>query len=346
MALIFSLLAFLASASLPKDKASTVPRHVSQLHDWLAAKTDPKVGVLSQANYDSVHHLLPSTVEPMIFSHKDDLLQHTRNGSVHASVMSSLPADSSGLVMFSSTLVSPRGMFTAEPADTLRFAIDAAIVRALHDNVDSKAAAKNQPFEYVAVHTCKTNQVNLFPFPDPAQGDRLQKAIERGYLRVAALGPKGVTRAGPGSNWGPAGDYSAVPPTGFYPEFLDAVEAAFRANYSVDFQRVWADSSPGVMDLLLNDEADTTEPYMTIDAFHAGRSRTHSFIFSCTTLGTDSTFLVADTDLQSELNREAKLASEVEELKLELAALRGETGVTAGAASAFVLAGVALVAPL
>jgi hypothetical protein len=339
MALVFSLLGFLASASLPKDKASTIPRHVNQLHDWLEAKATPRVGVLSQPNYDAVHHLLPKKCEPVIFAHKEDLLKHTLNGSVHASVMSSMPADSTGLVLFSSTLVSPRGIFTAEPADTLRLAIDAAIVRALHANVDVTAAANNQPCcsNHVAVHTCKTNQVELFPFPDPVPNDRLSKAIARGHVRVASYDQP---------NWGTAGDYSVVPHTGFYPEFLDAIEVAFKANYSVGFERVWiAGGGTPVMNALLTDDADITEPYMGIDAFHEGRSRTHSFISSCTTLGTDSTFFVADTDLQSELDREAVLASEVQQLKLEIATLKGSAGDSASSTtSSFALAAAALFA--
>ena len=38
----------------------------------------------------------------------------------------------------------------------------------------------NQPFEFVAVHTCRTSDEDfdtLFPFPDPVPGDRLDKAI-------------------------------------------------------------------------------------------------------------------------------------------------------------------------
>ena len=76
--------------------------------------------MLSQGNFDSVHHLLPDKTEAVIFAHTDDLVEHTRNGSVDASLISGLPEDEKGLVTFSSTLVSPRAMFSAEPADTLR----------------------------------------------------------------------------------------------------------------------------------------------------------------------------------------------------------------------------------
>jgi hypothetical protein len=335
MALICSLLAFLASADLPKDSASTTPRHVTQLHDYLEAKTNPTVGVLSQGNFDSVHHLVPDKTKPVIFSHVDDLVAHTRNGSVDASLISGLPENEKGLVLFSSTLVSVRAMFTAEPADTLRRAIDAAIVRALHDNADRQAAANNPPFDFVAVHTCRTDEVDRFPFPTPVAGDRLQKAVARGKLRIAALGPY---------DWGQDGNYKADPPTGFWPEFYKAVEGHFNTQYGVGFERVYNGSSAGTMNLLETDEADATEPYWTVDAYHKGTPRPHAFVYSCTTLGYDSTFLVADLDLQSELTHEAELKSEVETLKQELAKLQGQTGEVAS--TAFAVAAGALVALL
>jgi hypothetical protein len=339
MAVILSLLV-LASAQLPADRAASVPRHVSQPHDFLSAKEAPKVGVLSQGNFDSVHHLLPDKAQARIFSDKDDLIAHTRNSSVDASLISGLPADDTGLVTFSSTLVSVRAMFSAEPADTLRLALDAAIVRALHANADRNAAAKNPPFQFVAVHTCRTDEVERFPFPAPVDGDRLQQAIDRGYLRIAALGPY---------DWAHDGNYKTDPHTGFWPEFLSAVETHFREEYNVGFQRVWAAGSADTMNLILNGDADATEPYWTVDAYHdvdgTLTPRPHAFRFSCSTLGYDSTFMVADTQLQGEIAREAELESEVVELKREVEALRKETGGVEGGAPFVVLAG-ALVASL
>jgi hypothetical protein len=337
MAPALPLLALLAAAS-------SVPKNVRQLNDWLADMENPRVGVLSQPNYDAVHHLLPSKVEPVIFAHKEDLLKHTLNGSVHASVMSSMPADISDFVTFSSTIISTRGMFTAEPADTLRLAIDAAIVRALNEAVDVTAAANNQPCcsNHVAVHTCKSNDVSLFPFPDPVAGDRLEAAIARGHLRVASYNQP---------NWGTSGDYSVVPHTGFYPDFLAAIEAAFEANYNVTFQRVWIsgteemDTGTAVMNSLDTDEADTTEPYMGIDAFFQGRSRTHTHVSSCTTIGTDSTFFIADPaeqELKLEHDREEELTTEVNKLKLEIDTLKKADTVADSDSTAFAVAAGAL----
>jgi hypothetical protein len=128
-------------------------------------------------------------------------------------------------------------------------------------------------------------------------------------------------------------------PTGFWPEFLTAVEGHFKSNYNVGFERVWAAGSADTMNLLLTGDADVTEPYWTVDAYHEGTPRPHAFIYSCSTLGYDSTFLVADTTLESEIKREEALASEVEELKLELDKLREETGTGVTVASFAVAAG-------
>ena len=56
-----------------------------------------------------MHHLVPDKTTAVIFAHVDDLVAHTRNSSVDASLISGLPEDETGLVTFSSTLVSVRG---------------------------------------------------------------------------------------------------------------------------------------------------------------------------------------------------------------------------------------------
>jgi hypothetical protein len=337
MALILSLLVSWALAeTLPQDKATSVPRHVNALHDFLAAKAEPKVGVLSDANFDSVHTLLPEKTTPVKYEDMAHLIAATRNQEVDASVISGLPEDQSGLVMFSSTIVSVDTMFSALPADTLRLAIDAAIVRTLHNKGDRTAAEKNPPMEFVAVHTCRTDQVEKFPFPEPVAGDRLSQAIDRGSLRIASYGP---------FDWGGnTGNYKVDPPTGFWPEYYNAIEKEFKAHYNIDFERVYSMSGAGTMNLLLDGDADVTEPYMTVESYHnmtvdgkwTDVPRWHSFVLSCSTLATDSTFLVADTDLQSELKRENELEQQVKDLQLEVKQLKGEEAsgalaVTAGA---------------
>jgi hypothetical protein len=330
-----SLLAVLAAATLPEDSAkASAPQNVFQLYDYLNAKETPKLGVISQGNFDSVHHLVPDKTIPVIIDNTDHVVEFTLNGSVDAALLSSAPAPVKKIIQFTSTLVSPRGMFTADPADTLRLAIDAAIVRALHDNVDRKAAANWPPNNFVSVHTCRTDEVDRFPFPDAVPGDRLQEALDRGHVLIAALGSS--SNIGEGSNWGKDGDYTADPPVGFWPEILGGVEKAFKDHYGVGFQRVFRGSSADTMNLLLSGDADTTEPYWIIDGYHeidgVQRPRPHAFISSCTTLGTDSTFLVLDTALQEEDNLVVELESEVAALKIEVETLKGQV-VDNGAAS-------------
>jgi hypothetical protein len=271
------------------------------------------LGCLSKGNFDGVHHLVPDKTTPVVFSDVDVLLECTRNGTLDASIISGFPEDETGLVTFSSTMVSVHSMFTAEPADTLRLAIDAAIVRALHAQADRIAAANWPPFQYLAVHTCRTDEVDRFPFPDPVDGDRLAEAKSRGALRIASIG---------GAKWGIDGDYSQDPPVGFWPEFYNAIEEHFKEGTGVGFERVAGSGSVDVMDLVLNGEADATEPYWLMAGYHNDMARQHLFIPSCSTLGYDKTFIVADLNLAIEVA--ALEAAEAEAAALETAKAEAE----------------------
>ena len=177
-------------------------------------------------------------------------------------------------------------MFTCpdQECDTLLEAMDAAIVRALHDGADVDSARNNPPFEFVAVHTCRTNLIERFPFPVAQPQDRLWNAIQTGSLRIAALGPY---------NWTNQGDYQQEGgPTGFWPDMYSAIESHFKNGTGIGFERVYNASSDGVMASIEGNNADITEPYWTVDAFYKDRARQHQFAMSCTTLGYDSTFLV------------------------------------------------------
>ena len=78
-------------------------------------------------------------------------------------------------------------------------------------------------------------------------------------------------------NWSNSGDYTASPPTGFWPNVTAVIERHFMAAMGFGFQRVFNATSDGTMDLVANDLADITEPYWTIDAYYNGRSRQHFF---------------------------------------------------------------------
>jgi hypothetical protein len=264
--------------------ASSKILNVRDLRSFLTTSVKvPRVGVLSTANFDSIHHLVPAHTEAVIFEDTQDVVNAVVNGDIDAGLVSGIPPLHSEIYTFSSTIVSLRAMFVHDDAGSLRYAIDAAIVRALHTGADVRAASNNYPFEYVSAHTCRTNDVDRFPFQKVPDDTQWNVIASRGHVRVAALGPY---------NWGTDGDYTVSPPTGFWPEFYNDVEKWFLNGTGYSFERVYFSSSAQVMDALLNGTVDATEPYWTVDAFHNNRARIHLFQSSCTTIGYDSTFIV------------------------------------------------------
>lgn len=284
-----SLLAALAAACVctATKPLRATPTSVGELNVDLEAAPSPSLGVLSQGNFDSVHHLIPKATQAVIFEDAAHLMTAVHNGTVSAGLMSGTPPSKDGVATFSSMLISPRAMLTCtgEECDTLLEAIDAAIVRALHNATDVSAARAHAPFEYVSVHTCKTNEpVDRFPFPTPRPNDRLFNATKRGVLKIGALGPY---------DWGNSGNYTATPPTGFWPDFYESAQAYFEEGTGgVTFERVWFPGSDAVMAAVESGDADVTEPYWTVDAYYEERARQHKFDTSCTTIGYDSTFIV------------------------------------------------------
>ena len=121
------------------------------------------VGFLSQGNYESVHTILHSMAEPVIYTGTAELIAAVEAGEVAAGLMSGLPQDPANkLHVFGSGLVSPRAALfqPGSVSDDLLDAVDAAIVRIYTAGTDVALAEANAPFEMVAVHTCKANQVD------------------------------------------------------------------------------------------------------------------------------------------------------------------------------------------
>lgn len=293
------------------------PEHVGELYELLALRASPTLGVLSDGNFDSVHHLLPSTTRGVIFESTASLEAAVEAGAVDAGLISGIPQNANGLLgTFSSTLVSPRAMFSCgeEECDTLVEALDASIVRALDQGADVEAARNNPPFEYVSVHTCRTSEWSRFPYADATQGDRLDQARQRGTIRLASLGKY---------DWGNAGNYTASPPTGFWPDFERAIEIELERHLGVSFERVWAPTSDATMDLVRDGLADATPPYWTIDAFYENRARQHTFAPTCTTLGYDSTFLVRIDPSSSSSNRKSASSRSIALASAATAAIMG-----------------------
>ena len=169
-------------AALIATATATYPTNVGELYTAMAVLPAPTLGVLSAGNFDSVNHMLPSTVTAVVFTTSGELEQAVTNGSVSAGLVSGQPSATVDLAAFSSTSISPRAMFTQRGGDqTIRDAFDAAIARALHNGAAEDAARANPPFEFVAVHTCLTSNVSRFPWPD--LGGRTAP------FKIASLGP-------------------------------------------------------------------------------------------------------------------------------------------------------------
>lgn len=286
--MLFPLVAAVVPLLVLASPTQVLYAHLDQEHA-------PMIGVLSQANYDSVHNLLPTKTRPVVYKSAAELSAAVVSGAVHVGLVSGVPQADAPILSFSSTLVSPRAMFAcAEPGcETMREALDASIVRAQHAGADAAAARANPPFEFLAVHTCRTNDPHAtFPYPAAVVGDRLWNATRRGAVRIASLGPY---------DWANDGNYTALPPTGFWPAFEAAVEEHFRAQYGIGFERVWRPTSSSTMDAVKDGDADATAPYWTMDAYYEDRVRHYTFDPTCTTLGYDSTFFVkASMESQTE----------------------------------------------
>eukprot|EP00928_Gymnodinium_smaydae_P078902 TRINITY_DN62959_c0_g1_i1.p1 TRINITY_DN62959_c0_g1~~TRINITY_DN62959_c0_g1_i1.p1 ORF type:complete len:363 (-),score=56.29 TRINITY_DN62959_c0_g1_i1:60-1148(-) len=260
---------------------------LGELYKAIETGSNRKVGFISQANYDSVHTVLPSNTEAVIVEHTDELVEMVRNGTLVAGLLSGVPPnEDKALHTFTSTLISPRAVLLSKDANAadMNDAIDAAIVRIQKASKDHAIARSNPPFEFVAIRTCRSDDEAKFPFPAAGTATgTLAAALTARTFTMSALGP---------SDWGNDGDYTATPPTGYWPDYVRALEAELKTAYGTDIKitRQWHTSSAGVMNAIANGQAHFTEPYMTVDAFHNGRSRKSSFERSCTTLGYDSTF--------------------------------------------------------
>lgn len=242
---------------------------------WKKMQSWKKIGFLSQGNYETVHHLVPNAMA-VIVSNKIELEQQVENGILDAGLISGIP-DETKFIVYPSGSISPRGMFTSirknNTHNFLRQLIDAAIVRLAMSGKLQEFASKNAPFEFVEVHTCRSADVSKnLPFPSV-------ESFTSNTIRIGALGPY---------NWHQDGDYTVDPATGFWPDVLNELEKILDNNYT--FNRIFYNTSQGVMDALRNGEVDVTEPYWTIDSFYNDRPRSWTFDHGCTLLGYESNF--------------------------------------------------------
>jgi len=245
---------------------------LSQLNQKIQQGPQRKVGFLSEGNYHTVQNELSSLVEPIYFENTDELHQGVNQENVLAGLVSGTPDDSYDLNIFGSDQISIRSMLVKPGNDLILDALDAALVRIIERGDVEKIAEKNHPYQALVVHSCKPSSSH-FDWPQLKNNSR---------IKIAALGPY---------QWGGTdGDYTKEPFVGFWPDYYNLIEQEFINRYNITFERVWYKTSKGVMDSLLSNETDTTEPYMMVGAAYQDFSRKSTFSLSCITSATQDKY--------------------------------------------------------
>lgn len=253
-----------------------------------------KMGFLSEANYKSIHTVLSSKVQPVVFTSTSELYHAVENGTVVAAMISGQP--DTKFSVFSTDLISPRAfqMMPGSDSRDLMEAVDAAVVRS-HNAADILHAEESSPpFEAVEIHTCKSDDPTKVPFPDAANATGLlQDVLQTRRLRVLAYG---TPESKP--DWHADGNYKVDPPTGFWPTYMDLWMGHFRKAYGDDIvlERVWMKA--GGTEMVLNGTIHMTEPYYIYENLYNDRVKKWSHEFSCIIMGYEQQFfaLKANTD--------------------------------------------------
>merc|ERR1719356_630880 len=208
-----------------------------QLNVAIEVGPNRKMGFLSQSNYNSVHTVLSSKVEPVIYGDTAELYKAVEDGTVLAGLISGQP--DAKFSVFSSDLLSPRAFQMKPGADSrdLMEAVDAAVVRTHNAGELLNAQDNNPPFQAAEVHTCRVDDPSKIPFPAAASATGLLKdVLDNKRLRILAYGD-----ADDKPDWKQDGNYQVQPPTGFWPDYMDFFMNHFREAYGDDIvlERVW-----------------------------------------------------------------------------------------------------------
>jgi hypothetical protein len=279
--------------------------NLDQLNAAIDAGPLKRVAFLSQANYDAVQTVLSDNVQVVICDgtntlypgcdSTDELIQLIKDGAILAGLISGLPESQHAdqLNTFTSTVISLRAMFMAPPHSVemphgtktsalssydLSRAVDAAIVTMQSTGKDEQVRLANMPFEFMAVHTCRTDTPSLFEVPNSnAATGLLGQTLTNKILKVGALGPY---------NWGGNdGNYNLNPPAGFYPDWLTEFCKTFNAlagpdgnrydaSGTITCERTYKGGSASVFADLFEGNTYVTEPYYTVDAWYTGTGQT------------------------------------------------------------------------
>ena len=241
--------------------------HELNLH--LIKNPNQTVGFLSEGNYNSVRHEIHSSAKPKYFDTYIELFEAVYREEVIAGLISGTILEEDTFNTFGSEQITVHSFMFA-PNDSLVDVFDNVIIDIIEKGKVKDIEFKNYPFKNLVVHTC-------LPTPVPMDWHNLKN---NSVIKIGALGPY---------NWGQFdGDYTVTPYTGFWPDYLDAIEQEFKDRYQITFERVWYPTSSSLLDAVLNGDVNTTEPYMLVGSAYKDRSRKSQFETSCVTGGSQS----------------------------------------------------------
>lgn len=247
---------------------------VEELNEAIANGSNNKVGFLTGANYDSVKTLLKG-VSPVVIPDSAPLEESVLNGSLIAGGTSTAPegCKTEEFVCFSSGILTARGiMFASGLSEQRRHLINRALVIVL-----TNGSAVSIETRYKDNYNMQVVNVNNCPW-DTSMWNITGLSADDYNFRVAGIA----------ANWGYQGNYTKDPPTGFWPELTNAIEASINANF---IHQLYPDSA-GVMAAIVSGEADMTDAYWTVGGSYGNQPLVELFEWSCIVLGTDTVFFV------------------------------------------------------
>ncbi|CAF3373263.1 unnamed protein product [Rotaria socialis] len=245
------------------------------------------VGFLSAANYEVVKRYLPTNTKNMFFDKKNDMLKCVENETIIAGVTTGVLAQdlAPNYHVFSSLIVSPQAMLLApdynnitspyglknDSSNDLFDALNAAIADIQREDKDETLLSKNNKTNQIRVFTCLQDTQLPVPNRNDTTGFLRKILFETKKLLIGGLGPMDMG--------GHDGDYNVNPPTGFFPELLDAIVKklgqlkgpdGFVYGEGITVNRIYHKNMTSLFRALLNGEIHATDVYILINAQYNG----------------------------------------------------------------------------